>query len=669
MAKTAVFKILILTAIISVSNYSGSYAQLIDTLKEVEVIGNRIAIDTTLNPAQILTAKQLQRTNSFSVADAVRHFSGVQLKDYGGVGGLKTINVRSLGSLHTSVFYDGLELGNAQNGQVDLGKFSLDNIEVIELYNGQSDKELLPARAFSLANSLFIQSKKPNFNAGGRSNIQGGLKTGSFGLFNPSFTWQQKITKRIYSSISSEWQKASGAYKFKFRNGDFDTVRTRNNTDLDALRLEAGLFGNGADSSIWAIQAYMYRSDRGLPRAIVDNVDTSNQRLSDDEFFSQVSYNRPVSDRYQVILRGKYSYSYSRYKDPDWLGSNPIDNWYKQNELYFSVANRFAVSEIFNVSLAADMIHSIMDAKIDLSRDEVFPQPSRLTGLLALTSSLNLKHFDLQGSLLSTSTRETVKFGESAYNKQAFTPTLSAAWKPFFESNFQLRGLYKSSFRLPTFNDQYYTLIGNTALKPEYSTQYTLGVSYSKAFEGALSYLSMKIDGYHNKIKDKIVAIPTSSLFLWTMTNLGKVDINGIESSVKSELKVSSSGFIAASLNYTYQKAIEVTPGYYYKQVIPYAPKHSGTASLSLIQGKYTVNYNFLYTSERYGLRTIDRFSNMKPWSTHDISASREFGAGKNRLTLRAELNNLLNKKYAVVRNYPMPGRSFRLSIKYALSN
>lgn len=31
----------------------------------------------------------------------------------------------------------GIELGNAQNGTVDLGRFSLDNMESVTLYNGQ----------------------------------------------------------------------------------------------------------------------------------------------------------------------------------------------------------------------------------------------------------------------------------------------------------------------------------------------------------------------------------------------------------------------------------------------------------------------------------------------------------------------------------------------------
>ena len=55
----------------------------------------------------------------------------------GGVGGLKTVNIRSMGTNHVGVFYDGIELGNAQNGTVDLGRFSLDNMESVTLYNGQ----------------------------------------------------------------------------------------------------------------------------------------------------------------------------------------------------------------------------------------------------------------------------------------------------------------------------------------------------------------------------------------------------------------------------------------------------------------------------------------------------------------------------------------------------
>ena len=37
------------------------------------------------------------------VAEAVKHFAGVQVRDYGGIGGLKTVGVRGLGAMHTGV--------------------------------------------------------------------------------------------------------------------------------------------------------------------------------------------------------------------------------------------------------------------------------------------------------------------------------------------------------------------------------------------------------------------------------------------------------------------------------------------------------------------------------------------------------------------------------------
>ena len=106
-------------------------------LKEVTIYSNRM--QKKMSPVQILSGKELEKLNVYSVADALRYFSGVQIKDYGGIGGLKTVNIRSMGSHHVGVFYDGIELGNAQNGVVDLGRFSLDNMEVISLYNGQSE--------------------------------------------------------------------------------------------------------------------------------------------------------------------------------------------------------------------------------------------------------------------------------------------------------------------------------------------------------------------------------------------------------------------------------------------------------------------------------------------------------------------------------------------------
>ena len=146
-------------------------------------------------PAQALQGEQLQRLNALSVADAIRYFSGVQIKDYGGIGGLKTINVRSMGTQHVGVFYDGIQLGNAQNGQIDLGKYSLENMESVTLYNGQKGTAVQSAKDYASASAVYLRTRTPVFQDGRRTNLKATLAGGSFGTVNPSV-----LSRRCYGN-------------------------------------------------------------------------------------------------------------------------------------------------------------------------------------------------------------------------------------------------------------------------------------------------------------------------------------------------------------------------------------------------------------------------------------------------------------------------------------
>lgn len=197
--------------------YYKSRLDSIQRLDTVVITGQRLNKYRDVIPAQVMTSKDLEKLNSLSVADAIRFFSGVQLKDYGGVGGLKTVNIRSMGTNHMGVFYDGIQLGNAQNGQIDLGKFSLDNVEEISLYNGQKSEIFQSAKDFGASGTIYITTRKPRFTDGKSANFKATLRTGSFGLINPSLLYEQKLTDKISTSFSGEWINASGKYKFRYR--------------------------------------------------------------------------------------------------------------------------------------------------------------------------------------------------------------------------------------------------------------------------------------------------------------------------------------------------------------------------------------------------------------------------------------------------------------------
>lgn len=639
----------------------------LDSLQRLdEVVVTAKTLSKEVIPVQQLAGAQLQRLGAHSVADAIRYFSGVQIKDYGGVGGLKTVNIRSMGTNHVGVFYDGIELGNAQNGTVDLGRFSLDNMEAVTLYNGQKSALLQPAKDFASAGSIYLQSRTPRFAAGERQHVKSTFKTGSFGVVNPSIVWDRRLNERISSSVSAEYMYTTGRYKFTYRVEDsYDTTAVRRNGDVNAVRLEGGLFGS-IKGGYWRAKTYLYRSERGYPGAVVKNKFSHEDRQWDTNVFVQGSFRKEFSPRYSLLINAKYAYDYLHYlADPRRDEALMyVNNRYYQHETYVSVANQYALLPVWDVSFSADYQFNLLDA--DLT-DFVYPR--RHTQLLAVATALRFPSVKMHASLLGTLVQDHVRSeAQGADNRAEWTPTVVVSYHPFSALDLNLRAFYKRIFRMPTLNDLYYTFIGNVDLEPEYTNQYNLGLTYAKEWgDRWLRRLEVQADVYYNEVENKIVAMPTSNFFRWTMVNLGKVEIRGIDLALQTAWQWGKNWYLTGRVNYTYQKAQDFTDptDAYYGGQIPYIPWHSGSAVLNLNWREWEMNYSFIYTGERYSSRANIPVNYVLPWYTSDFSVSRtqHWGGGDLKLTL--EVNNLFNQQYEVVICYPMPGINFKVIAQY----
>ena len=170
------------------------------TLDNIEVVSRHTFSD--IIPNQTLKGKELEKLNALSVADALRYFSGLQIKDYGGVGGLKTVNIRSMGSQHLGVYYDGIQLGNAQNGQIDLGQFALDNVEEISLYNGQKSSLMQTASDYGNAGNVYIRTRMPKFVGDERTHFRGKVKYGSSNMLQLAALLEQKFSDKVSASFN-----------------------------------------------------------------------------------------------------------------------------------------------------------------------------------------------------------------------------------------------------------------------------------------------------------------------------------------------------------------------------------------------------------------------------------------------------------------------------------
>ena len=630
-------------------------------IQEVVVTSRLISRETI--PSQTLGGEELKKLNSLSVADALRYFSGLQLKDYGGVGGIKTVNIRSMGTNHLGIFYDGIELGNAQNGQIDLGQFSLDNVEEISLYNGQRSAIFQPASDFGNAGSVYIRTKAPRFMMGRRYNLLVRAKYGSSDTFRFSSLWEQKLSDHISSSLSTGVLTSSGRYKFRYRRVTedntvaYDTTAVRHNGDIWAFRIEENVRGGIADG-YWNVKAYTYHSERGIPGAIVNNVWRRGERQWDHNTFGQAVFQKSFGDKFSTKALAKYAYYVTRYVNNDETQIH-VDNTYRQQEMYFSTSNVYEILSKWSVSMSYDFKWNKLNANmVD------FAFPHRYSNFVSLATALTLSRIQAQASLVEQVVKDHVKYGASSSSRSTLTPAFFVNVYPFESKLLAVKAFAKKSFRMPTFNDLYYADMGNSKLNPESALQYDLGFVLNKDWkQGIVDHFRLQVDGYYNTVHDKIVAYPKGQQFRWTMLNLGKVHIKGVDAMAEVGLEPAKDWKVTARLQYTYQDARDVTDPNtsYYKDQIPYIPWHSGSAILGLLWRELDLAYSFIYSGERYSQQENILYNHLQPWYTHDMSVVYH----ARRWSARLDVNNIFSQDYDVILNYPMPKRNYMLTLEY----
>lgn len=677
--KRALSYILLLSSLI-LCQYAQARSEVADSLEEAldEVVVAVSRIDRKTVPAQELGGMELKRLSVYSVADALRYFSGVQIKDYGGIGGLKTVNVRSMGSEHVGVFYDGIQLGNAQNGTVDLGRYSLDNMESITMYNGQKSSIFQSAKAFSSASTIYMQSRRPRFESftdkSGKDvfksdNMKVGMKAGSFSTWNPSLLWEHRFGERLSGSVSAEYVNTSGEYDFRLRKKDgYDTTMVRQNGDVSAFRAETGLFGN-TSKDVWMAKAYLYTSVRGYPGAVIRGMPgmfMSKDRQWDTDLFAQGNWQRCVTDWYSLMAQVKYEYDYLHFRSDPELNSGTmfVDNEYRQHNAYVSAVNLFAISPSWSASVSTDFQADVLDRNI-----ENFVKPERYSLLVAASAAFEWHRLKGQATALFTYMNESAGTVEAVGTKNVLTPSAVLSWQPLASADWNLRAFYKRIFRAPTLNELYYTTVGTSNLSPEYTSQFDIGSTWTVVRDkGLLERLEIQIDGYYNRVDDKIVAIPSSSQFRWTMMNIGRVDVLGVDAALQSGWRVGRTSH-GLRLSYSYQDAGDKTDekSSWYGGQIPYTPWNSGSVAYSGNWRLWSWNYSFIYTGERYESVANIPENYTQPWYTHDLSVSRDIPLGKLALRATLEVNNLFNQQYEVVRCYPMPGTNWKLRLELNL--
>lgn len=612
----------------------------------------------TTAPLRVIDGEAMLRLGVTDIADALHRLPGITLRDYGGAGGMKTVAVRGLGSQHTGVSYDGIAIGDCQTGEIDLSRYSLENVNDISLVVGDNDDIFIPARNAAYAAMLNVSTMAPP-TADRRPHVTAQMKVGSFGYASPFIRYTHNLGDRFALSVSGEYVYAENDYPFTLRNGSVTTNERRTNSMMNSAHGEAAFIWSMNGKSRLDGKIYYYDNDRELPGQVRYYTDISRESLHDRNFFAQLQYRAWNSRNLSLKVNAKYNFASSDYKNGLYQGGiNDAKYW--QREAYASACILYAPAKALAIDYSADYIFNNLSSSLATAS-----RPLRHTVLQSLTVRYRSGRFTAMARVLCSLYFNKAKDGASARNARRLSPSVSASYRLLSGEDLYVRLSYKNIFRAPTFNESYYFHYGSPDLLPESTDQVNLGLTWEHGYARG-SYLRVSADGYINKVEDKIVAVPYN-MFVWTNVNVGKVIGHGIEASAEWNHRFNNRLSLLLSANYGWQRSENRTnPGsQYYGYQIAYTPEHQGSVAVGLENPLVNISVHGYAVSKRHANNNHYDGTDIAGYAELGISAYRDITIGACTLTVRADVKNLLDKQYEIVARYPMPGRSYQLSINY----
>ena len=236
----------------------------------------------------------------------------------------------------------------------------------------------------------------------------------------------------------------------------------------------------------------------------------SSDRQTDRNLSFQAGGTQELTPALSMQVKAKYARDRLLFLDVSEVDPAVSARWdYLQQSGYLSTALAWQASERWHFGGAVDGQYETLRSEIHPGRRTLYAAASAayLHGPWRTNVALQYQHSEGSGSY------------------RFLSPSAILTWTP--DAYWEFGGLLKRSCRLPSFNDLYYSQMGNSALIPESALQFGTDLRLSGS-SAPWSY-AFRLSPYYNRVSDKIVAIPTSSQFRWTMLNIGIVDVTGLD--------------------------------------------------------------------------------------------------------------------------------------------
>lgn len=634
----------------------------IDTIQS---IGEVIASDFYSNSKptnSILTKKDIYELSANDVGELIQKISGANLKSYGSLGGLKTVSMRGLGTNHSSIVKDGFSISNSQTGQVNLGQIEVDNVVSIISSTGKRFNNILPISAQISGSNFLIKTFENTFSSD-TFQLRTNLKYGSFNQ-RLGYLGVKYSPSRFFISAFGRIRSSDGDYNYVLQNGASELNGVRMNNDYKDYSFGSSL-GYKWGQGMLRVSYRNFNIQQGLPGAVILYNNSQDERMTTKDH----SISADLQTAYKRIdfrFYGNTNLNLLNYYDPSFLNTNGgIDADYKNRSLTGGFS--FASERLKSFVISGGIEEVVSDL---VSSDDSFSQPVRFHNFGLIGVDFKWKDY-LQFLIQASSqyVQEKNNNGIQAEDRFKVNPFFSFQVLPFSKLRVRNEVWYRNSFRMPSFNELYYNNIGNTLLEPENAHQLNYGLSI-QPFQSKFN-LFIRSNVYFNRVENKIVAIPTKNLFVWSMQNVGLTNIYGFEAIIQTKWNISNSWKLVSDANYSYQKTLDVTDesSPTYLNQIAYIPVHTANFDFSVYYRKTGFRMSNYFVSLRYSLNENVVQNEIDGFLISDLTAFYTFSLKqKSQLKIQFSMKNMFNQQYAYIRNFVMPGRNYLISLSYAFN-
>lgn len=585
------------------------FSQDID-LEKVVVTASRISQDSgsVARNVDLITSKDIEQSGAQDLSDVLGQLPSLTVSQYGGLGSTKSVRMRGSNASQTLIMLDGRPLNNPRDGEVDLSmlSISINDISRIEVLHGPGSS-LYGSNA--MGGVINIISKNPP-KEGFKTDIISGF--GTFRTYLDRISHGGKLAKFGYL--------ISGSYD--------STWGYRDNSKLNQKMLNTKITYDFDTQNVFTINSGFFRNLLGTPGSL----------LMPDSDDKQRTYKNFVDASWDVRLDETMGFNVKMY------------NTYERLEF------------IENSASYEKNIHGTISRGVDVQGDKKFSDFYRLLGGFNYVANYNDstssgKHaycvkawyFDNQ---IDITKRLFFTLGSRMENYSTFGFTFNPSASVLFklDEKTKIRSSISRSFRTPTFNDLYWPAdpwtSGNPNLKPEKGITGEMGVERQ-----IVSRLNSRITYFHTQYKNMINWAPSG--MVWTPSNVDSAQIDGLE--LLNRFTITDD--LNADITYSWQHAKDMRT----KKYLIYQPNNKAGVTLNYKLEKMglLLSVRGEYVDRRF--HDVNNIMYVKRFFSFGLSGSKKINQY---FSCFASIDNMTNRTYQMVQDYPMPGFSVSGGLK-----